>query len=178
MLCPTLLSFRRLTAPICLRPKANGPTESLDQSPMRVGCARLPSHFRVLHGQKMGGVHYFPPNLPFELPDRKVLLLSSVIIRINDLPNNRVRLTCLYYKFPISSSDFTTASSGNQMLNEKQLAQAESGRNAVILVKTEKEKCFKKYVVHNCYLPLPLSLFMSAHRSWVMLIPSSSLENP
>lgn len=80
-------------------------------------------------------------------------------------PNNRVTLTYLYHKFHISSSDSTIASSGNQLVNEKQLAEAESGRNAVILVKTEKEKCFKKYVVPKHYLPLPLSLLMSAHRS-------------
>lgn len=86
----------------------------------------------------MGEAHYFLPNLPFGLSDRKVLLLHSVIIRINEPPNNRVRLTCLYYKFPISSSDSTTASSGNQTLNEKHLAHAESGRNEVILDKTEK----------------------------------------
>lgn len=51
------------------------------------------------------------------------------------------------------------------MLNEKQLAQTESGRNTLILVKQEKEKCFKKYVVHKHYLCLPLSLLMPAHRS-------------
>lgn len=119
-------------------------------------------NFRVLYELKMAEVHYFPPNVPFGLSDGKVLLLRSAIIKINDAPNNRAKLTCLWSKFLISYSDFAMVSSGNQMLNEKQLAQTASGRNTVILVKLEKEKCFKKYVVHKHYLFLPLSLLMSA----------------
>lgn len=94
----------------------------------------------------------FTPDLAFGLSDRKVLLLSSIIVRINDPLNNSE--TCLsVITFPISSSFSTTASSGNQMPNVKQLAQAEPNRNAVILVKSEKGNTSKSLLYITVIFP-------------------------
>lgn len=42
-------------------------------------------NFRVLFELQMVVIHYFPPNVPFGLSGRNVLLLRSVIIKINGL---------------------------------------------------------------------------------------------
>lgn len=165
--CPTLPSFRRLIDCLSLSlltTQVQWPSSLWTRVLWEQGVQNFHAcNFRVLYELRMVEVHYLPPNVPFGLFDRKVLLLRSVIIKINAPPNNRAKLTCLCSKFPISYCDFAMVSSGNQILNEKQLAQTESGRNTVILVKLEKDKCFKKHVVHKHYLCLPL--LMSAYRS-------------